>query len=288
MGAGSRNSRGQMVGAAAGNIPLIVPNCACLQGRIRLVSGEFCIDIWRSSWYSSFMLRFVVVLVLIVCIHPLACADIYKYVTNDGVIVFTDVPSEADTVVLRTRTAKKEARPVSGKGRYQENFRRFYPIVKLKAEEYGLDPELVKALITVESSWHPSAVSSKGAMGLMQLMPRTAQSLSVGNPFDPQENVTGGVKYLRMLIDYFGGDLRKALAAYYAGPTRVVKTAYFPEGSDTRAYVDKVLRLYGGEQKFQYRPIESRPVDEPVYRMVMEDGTLLFTNTLPVSGVSYR
>ncbi|MGW8272918.1 MAG: lytic transglycosylase domain-containing protein [Thermodesulfovibrionales bacterium] len=174
------------------------------------------------------------------------------------------------------------------RNRSEENFRKYYPMVKLKAEELRLDPELVKALITVESSWHPTAVSPKGAMGLMQLMPRTAQSLDVGDPFDPEENVAGGVRYLRMLIDYFEGDLRKALAGYNAGPTRVIRTAYFPEGSETRTYVEKVLRLYGGEHRFQYNPLDRSPVNEPVYRMVMEDGTLLFTNTLPVSGVSYR
>jgi soluble lytic murein transglycosylase-like protein len=125
-------------------------------------------------------------------------------------------------------------------------------------------------------------------MGLMQLMPLTAQYLSVHDPFNPEENITGGIRYFRMLLDHFRGSLRHALAAYNAGPERVKKSGYFPDGSETRDYVDRILLIYGGEQKFKYMPLDGRISSGPIYKMVLDDGTLLFTNTLPASDGSFR
>lgn len=214
-------------------------------------------------------------------------AEIFKYVTEDGVIVFSDVPPDAAAELVHTKVTavpvnKREKRTPSA-----ENMTKFYPIVKETAQDFSVDPELIGAMITVESNWLPSAVSPKGAMGLMQLMPKTAESLSIGNPFDPHENITGGVRYFRMLLDYFKGSLRRALAAYNAGPTRVSKNAYFPEGHETRTYVNRILYLYGGEDKFRYHPLEKNLSSEPIYRLILEDGTLLFTNTFPTAhGIS--
>ena len=111
------------------------------------------------------------------------------------------------------------------------------------AEEYNIDEELIRAVIQVESGWKTDAVSSKGARGLMQLMPRTATMLGVENSFDPEQNITGGVKYLAQLTDKYEGDVEKALAAYNAGPSRVDAAggAPFPE---TARYVKNVMALY--------------------------------------------
>ena len=111
------------------------------------------------------------------------------------------------------------------------------------AENYNIDQELIRAVIQVESGGRADAVSSKGAQGLMQLMPRTAKMLGVGDPFDPGQNIEGGVKYLAQLTDKYQGDVEKALAAYNAGPSRVDKSgaAPFPE---TARYVKNVMALY--------------------------------------------
>jgi soluble lytic murein transglycosylase-like protein len=123
--------------------------------------------------------------------------------------------------------------------------------IDLLAEEYNIDEELIRAVIQVESGWNADAVSSKGAMGLMQLMPRTAEMLGVEDAFDPERNVEGGVKYLSQLTDKYEGDVEKALAAYNAGPSRVDAAggAPFPV---TQRYVDNVMALY-----YRYREEES-------------------------------
>jgi soluble lytic murein transglycosylase-like protein len=116
-------------------------------------------------------------------------------------------------------------------------------LVKQIAEHYGLPPQLVLAVVMVESGFHPEAVSRKGAQGLMQLMPTTAASLGVDHPFDPAQNVDGGVRHLQGLLTAFGGDLRKALAAYNAGAEAVRRHGGVPPFPETQAYVRAVLRL---------------------------------------------
>ena len=110
------------------------------------------------------------------------------------------------------------------------------------ATEHGIDPLLIKAIIKAESNFDPTAVSPKGAQGLMQLMPATARDLQVADPFDPQDNITGGTKYLRSLLDSFGWDIELSLAAYNAGPGRV--KGRIPNIVETKMYIAKVLDNY--------------------------------------------
>lgn len=112
------------------------------------------------------------------------------------------------------------------------------------SRQFRIEPELVRSIIRVESAFNPSAISVKGAQGLMQLMPGTAQDLRVTNPFDPRENIRGGVTYLRYLLDLFEGDLVLALAAYNAGENAVLRYQGVPPYPETMAYVEKVLALY--------------------------------------------
>jgi len=112
------------------------------------------------------------------------------------------------------------------------------------ARKHGLDPELVLAVVAVESAFRPNAVSRKGATGLMQLMPGTARELGVKDPFDPAANLDGGTRYLNALIRQYGGDLKRALAAYNAGAGAVKRHRGVPPYRETREYVQKVLERY--------------------------------------------
>jgi hypothetical protein len=117
-------------------------------------------------------------------------------------------------------------------------------LIAAAAARYGIDSDFVASLANAESGLKPAAVSPKGAAGLMQLMPRTAASLGVGNALDPADNVEGGTRYLRQLLDQYGGDPAKALAAYNAGPQRVKQYGGIPPYSETRAYVARVIGDY--------------------------------------------
>src|SRR5277367_237271 len=117
-------------------------------------------------------------------------------------------------------------------------------IVRDAAARHQVDPALVKAVISTESGWNPRAVSSKGAVGLMQLIPGTAQRFGVGNRFDPAQNVEGGTMYLRSLLDRYNGDLTKSLAAYNAGEGAVDRFGGVPQFPETQRYVQKVTDAY--------------------------------------------
>lgn len=185
---------------------------------------------------------FIFLLVVMLSL-PAFAADIYKYEDNEGVLHFTDAPTD--------RRFKIFMRDIKKDQRLRTNFRltncvgnpaEFEPIINSCALEYGVDKSLVKAVIHAESGYDPNAVSSKGASGLMQLMPKTAESLKVSNSFDPKQNIRGGVRYLKFLLDTFKGDVSLALAAYNAGLSRVAQYGGIPPYVETRNYVDKVLQ----------------------------------------------
>jgi soluble lytic murein transglycosylase-like protein len=115
------------------------------------------------------------------------------------------------------------------------------------AKEYGVDENLIRAVIKVESANNPNALSNKGAMGLMQLMPQTAKMLGVNDAWDPEQNIRGGVKYLSQLSDKFNGDIVKILAGYNAGPNRVDQFNGVPPYAETQNYVKKVMALLSDE-----------------------------------------
>ena len=165
-----------------------------------------------------------------------AGADIYARRDSKGVIRFTNVPTHPSyRVVIRTL---KKGRSSS------QSPRRFEKIVRSASDRYDVDPDLVWAVMKAESNFNPRAVSRKGARGLMQLMPATAHLLDVDDIYNPTENVNGGVRYLRSLLNRFSGNRRLALAAYNAGAKAVEQYKNVPPFAETREYVRRVLDYY--------------------------------------------
>lgn len=179
---------------------------------------------------------------------------IYRYKQRNGVAHFTNVPNPALPLVS-TVAYQSFDKGWSGSlfksANWKLNREAYNETILGLANEHAVDPALVRAVIHAESSFNPTAVSRTGAMGLMQLMPGTAARFGVGNAFDPQENIRGGVTYLRFLLDKFNGDVRLAAAGYNAGEGAVMKYGGVPPYSETTEYVARVLELH---EKYRATP----------------------------------
>jgi len=155
-------------------------------------------------------------------------------------------------------------------------------IVKEIAKKESVDPNLIFAIIKVESNFRADAISPKGAVGLMQLMPSTASQMEVRNPFDPKENIWGGTRYLKTLLGYFGGDLKLALAAYNCGINKIKKYNGIPSFPETKSFVEKVVSYYRtyteGNMCFGYYRDVPKEKNNPIYTYRDSDGVLHISN----------
>jgi hypothetical protein len=224
------------------------------------------------------------ILALIAFLTSLAAnahADIYQFVDENGVVHFTNVPggrvkknAKVHAEVRVPASSSAAARPVppaAGNQRTEDIPVSYVNIINSTCERFGVDPSLVHAMVKVESDFNPFAISSKGAMGLMQLMPQTASTLNVRNTFSPHENIEGGVKYLRYLLDRYEGNLSLALAAYNSGETAVKKWGTIPPFKETQDYVKKIMQIYNGTGK-TFAPRYT------IYVGTGADGTILLTD----------
>ncbi len=164
-----------------------------------------------------------------------AAADLYRFVDEDGGIHYSNVPNDP-----RYRRVSSRRRIASWRPRTSHEFD---SLIRSEANRWGLPPALVKAVIAAESNFNPKARSPKGAQGLMQLMPGTAQAMGVENALRAEENVHGGSRYLARLVARYG-DWTRALAAYNAGPKSVDRYRGVPPYPETREYVERVLTYY--------------------------------------------
>ena len=186
------------------------------------------------------------VVMTLALLSPQVQAEIYTYTAEDGSIVFTNIPPKS----LKKAAPKKQntfdwtdklgvLRRV-----HRVDVKTYDALIVEAARYYTLPPALIKAMMAVESSFEPTAVSPAGAQGLMQLMPATAKAMQVHDSFDPKANVFGGTRYLRLLTNDFNGDIQKTVAAYNAGPGAVKRYKGIPNYPETQKYVKRVLKLY--------------------------------------------
>ena len=161
-------------------------------------------------------------------------ADIYRFRDKNGVWHFTNIRSDPRyRLYIRTRGIK-------GK----QYIKKYKAIIHKAADQFDVEPHLIKAIIKAESYFDPNAISKSGAQGLMQLMPSTADDMMVNNPFDPEENILGGTRYLSLLLKRFKQDKRLAIAAYNVGAKIVEKHNSVPPIPQTRRFVERVMKYY--------------------------------------------
>ncbi len=173
-------------------------------------------------------------------------ADIYKRVDENGVITYTNIPGGGAKVFLKIPKQRRHAAAVRPPTAAQAagNSTRFDPIIRQAAALYQIPEALVRAVIKVESNFNPAALSPANACGLMQLIPGTAERMMVTDIYDPQQNIFGGVRYLRVLANLFSGDLELTVAAYNAGENAVIRYGGIPPYEETQNYVKRVLAFY--------------------------------------------
>ena len=208
-----------------------------------------------------------------------ARAETHRFVATDGTVYYTNTPTDPayQRIGFTSGTERGWLQlPAADLAPYARE-------IGEAAERYGVAKALIKAVIRVESGFNSRAVSSKGARGLMQLMPGTASMLGVRDSFDPRQNIDGGVRHLRGLIDRFGHDLKLALAAYNAGEQAVVNHGGIPPYRETRDYVTRILGLFAPGPAAA-APAPPAPEPRHTYRVEATDGTVTYTNIPPTSG----
>jgi len=185
---------------------------------------------------ARYLISFAVLFWTTIAFAPSVFADVYMYTDKNGVLTFTNVPTHAGyRRVLRSAGGSPSLRNTNGS--YED-------LIVTASGRHSVDADLIRAVIKTESDFNAAARSHRGAMGLMQLMPDTARLHNVSDAYNPVENVDGGVRHLRMLLDRYQNNLELSLAAYNAGSAAVEKYRGIPPFAETKEYVRRVLRFY--------------------------------------------
>jgi soluble lytic murein transglycosylase len=188
---------------------------------------------------NCFFIGICIFLYMMIAAAAPSYADIFVYADKLGVLHFTNVPTSSQSSSYKIYIKETPAKPLES---YNEDL--FDHVISEASQTHGVSFSLLKALIKTESDFNPRAVSSAGARGLMQLMPENIKILKIKNPFDPRENIMGGTRYLKQLINRFNGKLPLALAAYNAGPGVVEKYQRIPPFQETENFVKQVMEYY--------------------------------------------
>jgi soluble lytic murein transglycosylase len=197
-------------------------------------------------------------------------AELYYFKDPNGALHFSNVPDDPRYKSVNSLKLEKQR-----KKSLSSTFSDFRHFIENAAKKYEVDPLLIRALIKVESDYDPFAVSTSGAQGLMQLMPGTSQRMEVNDPFNPEENIEGGVKYFKKLLSLFNGQLIPSIAAYHAGEHMVMKyDNQIPPIEATQNYVKKVISQYN---LFHGVKTETPRVYK-IYRIEAPDGSIIYTN----------
>jgi soluble lytic murein transglycosylase-like protein len=188
---------------------------------------------------KKFITILAVCTIILTAFAPPALADIYRYIDENGVMHFTNAPtSSSNEFKLFIRERSKKPAPA---WYYSE---KYDDLITQASERFGVSFPLLKAIIKAESDFDARAVSKKGAMGLMQIMPQNFKLLGLKDPFDPTQNINAGARYFKQLYERFKGKLALSLAAYNAGPTAVDRYKTIPPYEETEQYVKRVLKYY--------------------------------------------
>ncbi|NOZ13242.1 MAG: lytic transglycosylase domain-containing protein [Acidobacteria bacterium] len=235
------------------------------------------------------MIRVLLLLGLIIGLSFPCRGEIYSYRDQNGHLVLTDAPQNGRRVHRKRhqpRTSNKNTRKDRNTHSLMSRNHEINRLVEKYAVLYDLDERLLYAVIRAESDYDQNAVSRKGAMGLMQLMPKTGKQYGVRNFFDPEENIRAGAKHLRALLDRYFGDTKMALAAYNAGVTAVDRYNGVPPFKETRKYVSKILAMVNGEDN-SGKTVSATSERSTIYRYTDAKGRICLTNIYPenVSGV---
>lgn len=218
---------------------------------------------------------------LVLAVSPRhADAQIYAWRDANGTLVLSDrkLDAPADVYEVEGAPAYRSTKPAASSSARE----RYEPLVQEYASRQSLRPELVRAVIQVESGFNPFATSPKGAMGLMQLMPQTARELGVTDPYDPEQNIRGGTRYLRELLDKYQGDEELALAAYNAGPGAVDKYGrQVPPYAETENYVKKVGTAASRSRDAQATGTSGAAVERPGRRVIYKTIEIIDGRAVP-------
>ena len=227
-------------------------------------------------------MRLLVAIVAILVTSPALAGSLYKYVDESGNVIFSNIGAERTRKPEPPRPAQMtSAKPATPDTAQISPEELYGPLIEQMSKKHSVDSSLIRTIIRVESNFDPDAVSHKGCKGLMQLKPETATRFGVTDILDPSQNIEGGTKFLKFLLDFFKNDISLVAAGYNAGENAVTRWGGIPPYRETRNYVRKVKALYTPpEPPTTVAAVEDQPpINRKIYRVVQPDGSVLFTNT---------